>query len=427
VISADSHPVSGAYDFSIGRRGEAPAAPTVGGDRGMGIGLGVGRWLGYAGSALLLGGLFFLVVCRPRGVPRRLLLVGAGLLTLGAVVCLLLKGPDDADLGLSHVPDGSLLHEVLGTTYGVATIARVMLALLGGLLVLAWHRLPASARAASVGLLTVALAVCFALAGHAAAASPRWFAVLVDGVHVVAMSIWLGGLMMLLVVVVRRRPRADSSATHDTVGVARRFSALALGAVVALALTGGYQAWRETRSLGALEHTAYGRELVVKLVVVVLVLAAAASSRALLWRHADLDELRRTVTLEAAGVAVVLGITSALVATEPASAAYHPSVETNLAILGDTVQVSAIPQGDRSMQLHLYVLDGSGRPIEPKELDAAVSQGSLGPLPIRLVKAGPGHRQGVVSVPRAGDWTLAVTLRTSAIDEDSASVTLPIR
>ncbi|MEX0428519.1 copper resistance protein CopC [Nocardioides sp. DS6] len=423
VVSADSHPVSGAFTFSVGRPGEAPTAPATSSNRGVGIGLGVGRWLGYAGSALLVGGLLFLVACRPRAEGRgvrRLLLLGAGLVGIGAVVCLLLKGPYDADLGAGHLVDGTLLREVLGTTYGAATLGRIALALLGALLVLGRSRLSPGARVAATGVLTVALAVCFALAGHAAAASPRWLAVVVDGVHVVAMSVWLGGLAMLLALVVRHRG-------EDAMAVARRFSALALGAVVALAATGAYQAWRETRSWGALQHTTYGRELIVKLVVVVLILAVAASSRALVWRHADLSGLRRTVALEAVGVVAVLGVTSALVATEPASAAYHPSVDANLTILGDTVQVSAIPNGDRSMELHVYVFGRSGEPAEPKQLSATVADGALGPLPVTLAKAGPGHRQGVVSVPRAGDWTLAVTLRTSAIDQDSADVTLPIR
>jgi len=428
VVSADSHPVSGAFTFSVGRAGKAPAAPRASSDRGVGVGLGVGRWVGYAGSALLLGGLLFAVVCRPRTLPRRLLVTGAGAVAVGGLVCLLLKGPYDADLGAGHLLDGTLLREVLGTTYGGATIARIGLALLGAALVVGWDRVAPLARRVAVAGLTVALAVCFALAGHAAAAAPRWLAVVADGVHVAAMSAWLGGLAALLAVVLPRRDGADPAAgREDTMVIARRFSGLALGAVVALAVTGGYQAWRETRSWGALQGTTYGRELVVKLVVVVLVLAIAASSRALVWRHADLAGLRRTVALEVAGVAAVLGVTSALVATEPASAAYHPSVDANLTILGDTVQVSAIPQGDRAMELHVYVFGRSGQPLEPQDLTATVARGSVGPLPVTLAKAGPGHRQGVVSVPIAGDWTLDVTLRTTAIDEDSATVTLPIR
>ncbi|MEP9384247.1 copper resistance protein CopC [Nocardioides cheoyonin] len=432
VVSADSHPVSGAFTFSVGRAGPAPAAASTGSDRGVGVALGVGRWIGYAGSALLVGGLMFLVACRPGAVPRRALLLGAAAVAVGGLVCLLLKGPYDAGLGATHLTDGSLLREVLGTTYGGATLARIVLAVLGAALVVGWTRLTARTRAVATAVLAVALAVCLALAGHAAAASPRWLAVAADAVHVAAMSAWLGGLVMLLLVVLRRPRRpgpgaAGPLADPGSMAVARRFSRLALGAVAALVVTGGYQAWRETRSWGALRHTTYGQELIVKLIAVLFLLAVAAGSRELVWRHADLAGLRRTVGLEAAGVAAVLGVTSALVATAPAQAAYHPSVDSNLTILGDTVQVSGVPDGDRSMELHVYVFGRTQRPTEPKEVTATVSKGDLGPLRVNLAKAGTGHRQGVVSVPVAGDWTLTVTLRTTAVDQDSGTVTLPIR
>ena len=47
-----------------------------------------------------------------------------------------------------------------------------------------------------------------------------------------------------------------------------RYSALALGAIVALIVSGGYQAWRQVGSIDALKSTDYGRLLIAKLVVV---------------------------------------------------------------------------------------------------------------------------------------------------------------
>jgi copper transport protein len=51
----------------------------------------------------------------------------------------------------------------------------------------------------------------------------------------------------------------------------------------------------------------------------------------------------------------------------------------------------------------------------------------IGPLPVRLDKVGRGHRIADLAVPVAGDWSMAVDVRTSAIDEYTKSVTLPIR
>jgi hypothetical protein len=126
---------------------------------------------------------------------------------------------------------------------------------------------------------------------------------------------------------------------------------------------------------------------------------------------------------------LVLGLTSALVATEPARSAYHPSVSANLALGPDLVQVSAVPAGDRRMTVHLYVFDARQRPTEPQALSASVSLASadIGPLALRLQRVGRGHRVAAVAVPVAGQWRLDVDLRTSPIDEYTKVVTLPIR
>ncbi|WP_198289967.1 copper resistance protein CopC [Nocardioides sp. Iso805N] len=417
VVSADSHPVSGAFTFAVGKAGAAPPTPHDTSSTGISVGLAIARWLGYAGSALLVGISLVVAWCwaegwRQRRV-RRLVLAGGTLLAVGAVADLLLKGPYDAALGLGSVTDGALLREVLGSTYGHATVARLVLVALA--LVLLRLR-PPSRLIASV--LAVAFGLSFAFAGHAAAGSGRTLAAINDTVHVVSASAWLGGLVLVLVAI-------------DSVAVVQRFSRLAVGAVLLLVATGLWQAARQVGSWAALRHTTYGHELLVKLLVIALVLGIAAGSRALVWRAeaGQPARIRSLVLAETVGLGIVLGITSALVATEPAKTAYHPSASGQLTLVGDTVQVSAVPVGDRQMDLHVYVFDKAGQPSDPKEITAAVSLPSklLGPLPVTLAVAGPGHRQGTVAVPVAGQWRLAVTVRTTAIDEATGYVTLPIR
>lgn len=453
VVSADSHPVSGAFTFSVGSASAAPSAgplknvPTVAGL------LGVARWTGYAGSALLVGGLFFGLLCRPRvdRPTRWLMLAGAGGLALGAVIGLLAQGALDAGLGLSAVGRPSLVREVLGTAYGRATLARLLLAVLGAGVVLVLERgrdrgqgLWLARWAASV-LLALGVGVSFAAAGHAVSGTHRDLALVVDTVHGVGASVWLGGLVMLLVAL---RP----GAMRSPAAVAYRFSGVALGAVVVIVASGGYQAYREVGAWGALTATTYGTELVVKLVVVAAMLALAAGSRLWLWRTLRptlvvqaataesappaaspstdpmLGRLRRTVAGEMALGAVVLGISSALVVTQPAATAYSPMVSATLSIEGDTVQVSAIPLGERTMDLHLYVFGPNHRLSEPQQIAATITLPSqhVGPLPVALHRGGAGHRIAAVTVPIAGTWTLAVTVRTTAIDEATGYVAMPV-
>lgn len=438
VISADSHPVSGAFTFSVGTTSKAPVAPSSTGSRPVAWSLGAARWLGYVGSALLLGVLVVVAWCWPQGrssrVVRRLLWSGVGAFALAVVLELLLKGPYDASLGLSTVGRSDLVREVLGTTYGRAAVVQLVLVGVGALLIARAPRWPVTVWALLVG-------VTFAFAGHAAAGSQRALAMLSETVHALAASIWLGGLVVLLAVVLR-------GTDAEALPVVRRFSRLAFGCVSALVVTGLFQAWRGVGwSWGALAGTTYGHELLFKLAFVLYVLFLAGLSRAWVWRKVTLvvhaatataspagsppqegiELLRRTVAGETLGVLVVLALTSGLVATEPAKTAYHPTTSADLVILGDTVQVSAVPVGDRQVDLHLYLFDKSGQPTNPSEVDAAVTLGSVGPLAVRLDDAGPGHQTGVVSVPIAGTWKLAVTVRTTAIDEGTKTVDLPIR
>ncbi|WGL51273.1 copper resistance protein CopC [Nocardioides sp. BP30] len=424
VISADSHPVSGAYTFSVGRTSAAPVAPDDATNKGVAVALGAARLVGYAGSALLVGTLLFVAWCWAEGWSlrrvRRLAAVGAGLLALGTVADVLLKGPYDAALGFGSLGQGRLLREVLGTTYGHAAIARLVL-VAALTLTLRLSRLPRL----PVGVGAVLVGVSFALSGHAAAGSGRVVAALNDTVHVLCASMWLGSLAVILVAVL---PLAENAAA-----VVARFSALAAVLVLLIVASGTYQAVRQVGSWAALGGTTYGRELLVKIGVVAVVLVAAAGSRAWVRQQrrtaGSTRILRRAVLAEAAGLVVVLGISSALVATEPAKTAYHPSIAANLVLEGDTVQVSAVPTGDRRMELHLYIFGKDQLPTDPKEIDATLSlpARSVGPLPVTLVNAGTGHRQGSIAVPVSGTWRLSVTLRTTAVDEATGSVALPIK
>ena len=72
-------------------------------------------------------------------------------------------------------------------------------------------------------------------------------AVVSDVVHLLSVSLWLGGLVMLAAVVLPRR------LPDELAVVVPRFSRLAFGAVIAILITGTFQGWREVRSKAALE------------------------------------------------------------------------------------------------------------------------------------------------------------------------------
>ncbi len=170
----------------------------------------------------------------------------------------------------------SVWGDVLDTRYGKIALIRLALLVVAVPLVRIalrrdrelprWWAVPAVAVA-------IALAVTPGAAGHASTGELVGLALVSDTLHVLAMACWIGGLVMLVaVVLVRPLPDGLRPAVN-------RFSALALGAVVTLMITGGFQAWRQVGSLAALRDTDFGRLLLVKVVVFAAMVVAAAFSR----------------------------------------------------------------------------------------------------------------------------------------------------
>ncbi|MFJ9666632.1 copper resistance protein CopC [Streptomyces sp. NPDC101219] len=281
VISADSHPASGAFTFSIGEPSPTPpAAPTDPGEHPVTASLyNTARYLAYVAAVLLVGAAAFVALCRPTDtVPLRLpLLTGWWTLLVSTLVLLVLRAPFESAAPPSGVFDTAAVSRALSGRPGIALLARLALTLVAGfvLLRLARRREPGRTPAAHLvvgGALSVGLALTWAAAEHASAGIQVPVAMTSSVVHLLATACWLGGLVALLVTLFR------ATAPPPTATVTR-FSRLAFLSVVVLAVTGVYQSWRGLGSWDALTGTPYGKILTVKLAGVAVLLAAAALSR----------------------------------------------------------------------------------------------------------------------------------------------------
>lgn len=97
--------------------------------------------------------------------------------------------------------------------------------------------------------------------------------------HFTAVVLWIGGLLILAILGVLGgwgRASAGSDIAADWARVWSRFSQVALWSVGVLIVTGSWMAWMHVGSPTQLFTTAYGRLLLVKLVVVVALLCAGA-------------------------------------------------------------------------------------------------------------------------------------------------------
>ncbi|MER6094677.1 copper resistance protein CopC [Streptomyces sp. NPDC001728] len=289
TVSADSHPISGAFTFSIG----APSTTSVAlPDRTAGGGLvgalyGIARYLSYAGFAVLVGGGAFVLVCWPRGASVRPVqqTVVRGWLTLtGATLAmLLLRSPYTGSGELSDAFDLAGLKAVLETKTGAALTSRLLLlgaaALFVAVLFGAYARRtdPKEKKDLAFGLgiggtvVAAGIAGTWALAEHASTGIQPGIAMPVDILHLLAVAAWLGGLTVLLVALYRA-PSVPRAAVE-------RFSRVAFGSVAVLAATGIYQSWRQVGSWSALTGTRYGQLLLVKVGLLTVLIGIAWISR----------------------------------------------------------------------------------------------------------------------------------------------------
>jgi copper transport protein len=307
VISADTHPVEGAFTFQVGstatvKNANGLAASLLAdqsGSKAVSVAYGIDRFAVFAALALLIGSVVFLVAVFPRGVGirRARRLVWAGWITV-AVTTLLgvgLEGLYAAGLPLTKFFDPTVWGDTFDTRYGRVALVRLAIIVVALPFLVWWMRRGAEARAPVWWLVVMAVAgiglsITPALAGHASTGRDVGFSIPADTVHVGAMACWLGGLVMLCAVVV---PRHDPEEMRS---VLVRFSGLALGAVVLLVVTGGFQAWRQIGTLDALKNTDYGRVLIVKVVVFAALVIAAAFSREVVnrqFRYVDEEDDER--------------------------------------------------------------------------------------------------------------------------------------
>jgi copper transport protein len=459
VVSADSHPVSGGFVFSIGRAGAAPAE-TVGdllADSSSGrvtqVAFGIARGTDYLALALVLGTLLFGLLCWRGGtaVPpaaaaafarrsRALLLGGVALGVLASAAGLVLQAATAGGTSFWVALDPDTIREVLGTRFGTVWGLRVLdLLLLGGLV----------AAAAPLWLLALPaafLALTPALGGHATTQHPVALLAPLDMVHVVAMSAWVGGLVALVVAVpAATRAVADPAArTPVLAGPLTRFSAVALASVGLLVTSGTAQSIVHLRSFGDLLHTAFGRAVLIKIVVLLLLVVLGALNRrrsvprirAAAAAGTSLGEagrvLRATLRAEVALVVVVLGVTAALVSYAPPSALsagpYSHTARTGPLEL----QLTVDPARAGGNAVHLYVFRASdGAPFaQTKELllDAELPSKGIGPLHAVVHRAGPGHYvTDALTLTPGGTWRITVTDRVSDFDEYTARFAVPVR
>ena len=432
VISADTHPVHGAFVFSVGAASGNPeqvAAKVLKEERtprSVVLGFGVIRFLSFALLLIVGGGAIVRLVLGLRDRRLTSVLVGAAaLLAVVSVAGVVFQGADAGGYGIGRALSWDVFSTVAGTRFGTVWLVRAGLA--AALVVLARWR-PAAAA------LGAALLVTTSLAGHANALGGLTLAA--DLTHVFAAAVWTGGLAFVVLAVLF----AGAERWVLAARIVPRFSAIAVGAVAVLLVAGVTNGYLEVRTWHGLYSTTYGRLVLAKAALVLPLLALGAYNnryavprlRAQIASAVEQRRFLRAAGAELALVAVIVGVTAALVAEPPPKATAAPpagpyAAETTLGPYDLNLTLDPAKPGLNA--IHVYLLKPSGLPAEAAEvkLAASLEEPALGPIRIPTTVGGPGHWLATAQLPIAGTWSLDVQVRRGKFDQWSTNLTIPIR
>jgi copper transport protein len=295
AISVDGHPVQGAFTYAVGPNpGPAPrfAVPSIAGSATSPQPL-VTRTVMFLAVMIAIG-LFVMRFLVARVLARRS--DGSGLRALSvAYVVASVVGL----LAIAAYLDASIADDSLRSVFDVGALVPLfrvtafgrgyvdMLLCFGLFCVAGWTALyldrpdrpqrsiaEALAQAGAV-LAALAVLVIPGTAGHAAQTSPAGLTLSADWLHLIAGSVWLGGLVGLLVLwFALPAPRRVSALSV----VVPRFSNVALGAVATIVVTGTVETIDHMPALDALWKTGFGVAILVKAGILLAAMAVASGN-----------------------------------------------------------------------------------------------------------------------------------------------------
>ena len=440
VISADSHPVAGAFVFNV-KRANASSCKQVFGAKTPGTSDALfkfARGLDFALILLVVGGAIALAVVLRSAAAElrtRMFRILAGLsfgLVVAGALCIVLQGAVAGGFGLGEAFRWDTIHSVLQTRFGHAFLWQIGVSIVVGALALMASR---SRRLELLPLFALLLIPTISAAGHARTSGA--LAIFLDVFHVAAASTWVGGLAFtilgLLLAGDDRWPLASRAVP--------RFSLLAVFSVATLIVAGSLRGYQEVRAFHGLWDTTYGQLLLLKIALVLPLLGLGLYNNRyavprLKKQIASVVEQRRF--LRAAGtelaiMAVIVGVTAVLVTEPPAKASISAAKYAT-----DTIPIGPLelnylidPAKTGPNVIHLYFYrPKSGFPasVDDAKLSATLPSKNLGPLRIPLTRIVPSHYTTSAGVfPEAGDWQVTFEIRRGQFQSFTQTVTVSIR
>jgi copper transport protein len=455
VISADSHPVAGAFVFQVKAADPSGSCAQVFGKGTPGEVTALfkfARALDFALVLLVLGGATALALVLRSAAAElraRLYRILAGLavgLVIAGILCIVLQGAVAGGFGLSEAFRWNTVDSVLQTRFGKAFLFQLAFAAVAAPVAF----IAGQARNAALGALTLVPALCLlptlSAAGHARTSGTIAFAA--DLIHMAAASTWVGGLAFTILALFL----AGDDRWPLAARAVPRFSLLAVIAVVTLVAAGTVRGSEELVPSGTaarhwprtiwdgLCHTTYGQLLLAKIALVLPLLGLGAYNNRfavprLRKQIASVVEQRRF--LKAAGaelliIVSIVGVTAVLVTEPPAKASVKPPKLFNTTVpLGNlelNMTIDPARTGPNLIHIYTFTQNGVPAPTAAMKFSATLPSGNLGPLRIPLQRIGPFHYTVSGAVfPQPGDWQVTIEARRGQFEALTQTVTVRIR
>ena len=410
VVSADSHPVQGAFAFQIGARGlnlaslgeeilDSSTAPIS-----VRLMMGLAKWLSFLGVMVLVGAM--LLATRLVGVSRvRKIIFGSWIVAvIGSALVLLLQAPYALGQAMGVGEIFGVLDDVLQTRLGNWLVVRGAILLIFLLLIWRQDLHQKSIYRMVASLAGIGLFATFSISGHPGMREFSALSIGTDIVHFLCVSAWMGGLITL--VLLGRKWQSDSAR------VIAWFSFTATISMPIMVATGVAQAWRMMEGFQNIFSTTYGVVLSIKVLLVIVSIAAGTRARQLFKskkvEQKDLKEIRfsKTIITESMIGVVVLAVTAVLVSVPPLSVNGAAPFEATVVQANVIADVRITPARVGEVEVHVVLSPPGGALQSIKEVTARISlvTGEIPSIPIDVRLIGVNHFQAKLLLPRAGDW-----------------------
>ncbi len=333
---------------------------------------------------------------------------------------------------------------LIESDFGRLLTVRIVALLLLGVIFFqpVWRAVTTGARVRwAIVVVSLGLFLPFALNSHADAVRPgRAAAVANDFIHLLAASIWVGGLFALVITVlvwVRNLELEDRR--NALVTIIPRFSSLAIISVILLSTSGLYSAWLQVGNLTALTATDYGQTLIVKLLLVGSMLVLGAIDLTILEprlrRAAGSGKgFRRTLMAEGAFAIAVLLATGILTSLPTARGVLESESGRNVFHIteGDVHVSLYVSPGAVGSNRYTAVFDLSGNEEVPAASQVALRASTAGIVQgvheILLEPTGRNRYEASGSeLSVVGDWQLEVLLRRPNTNEWRVATAIEVR